>query len=48
MMRLLTPEMLALCTTEELRLLYAIAQRVSPENDADRLLPPDGRGDDEQ
>jgi hypothetical protein len=39
--RRLTPEMLALMTTEELRTVYAIAQRFGLEDDGDRLLPPD-------
>jgi hypothetical protein len=44
--RPMTPEMLALCTTEELRVLYAIAQRFGPEDEStNRLLPPDGRED---
>lgn len=40
--RRLTPEMLALLSTDELLTLQRIASRLSPEDDADRLLPPDG------
>jgi hypothetical protein len=43
--RQLTPQMLALLTTEELRVLYAIARRFSPEEDARLLTSPDGRDD---
>lgn len=40
--RQLTPQMLALLSTDELRMLRRINARLSPEDDADRLLPPDG------
>lgn len=40
--REVTPQMLALLSTDELLTLQRITARFSPEDDAARLLPPDG------
>jgi hypothetical protein len=43
--RMLTADRLPFLTAEELRTLQAINGRLWPEQDPERLLPPDGRDD---